>query len=58
MALDVDTFTKLNTKATEQYNSVYKESTDNIETYKSMPKVIGIVPDELKDLSIDTQKGV
>ena len=57
MALDVDTFTKLNTKATEQFNNVYKESTDNIETYKTMPKVIGIIPDELKDLTLDTQKG-
>lgn len=57
MPLDVDTFNKINNKANEQFQSVENISNSNIKIYKKMPSVIGIIPDELKDLSLDKQKG-
>lgn len=57
MPLDVDTFNKINKKASEQFQTVENISSSNIEIYKKMPTVIGLVPDELKDLSLNNQKG-
>ena len=57
MALDINTFTEINKKASEQYQIVNNDSNSNIEIYKKMPSVIGIIPKELKDLTLDKQKG-
>lgn len=57
MALDINTFAEINKKATEQYQSVIDNTNSNIEEYKKMPSVIGIIPDELKDLTLENQKG-
>lgn len=57
MPLDINTFVEINKKASEQYKSVTKDSNSNIEIYKKMPSVIGVIPEELKDLTLDNQKG-
>ena len=57
MALDINTFADINKKASEQYQSVNNDSNSNIEIYKKMPSVIGVIPDELKDLTLENQKG-
>ena len=57
MALVINTFADINKKATEQYQIVNNDSNNNIEIYKKMPSVIGIIPEELKDLTLDKQKG-
>lgn len=57
MALDINTFVDINKKASEQYKSVINDTNSNIEIYKKMPSVIGVIPDELKDLTLDKQRG-
>lgn len=57
MALVINTFVDINKKASEQYQIVNNDSNSNIEIYKKMPSVIGIIPKELKDLTLDKQKG-
>ena len=57
MALVINTFADINKKASEQYQIVNNDSNSNIEIYKKMPSVIGIIPKELKDLTLDKQKG-
>ena len=57
MALVINTFADINKKASEQYQIVNNDSNSNIEIYKKMPSVIGIIPEELKDLTLEKQKG-
>lgn len=57
MSLDINTFADINKKASEQYQSVINDTNSNIDIYKKMPSVIGVIPDELKDLTLDKQKG-
>lgn len=57
MALVINTFADINKKASEQYQIVNNDSNSNIEIYKKMPSVIGIIPAELQDLSLENQKG-
>ena len=55
MALVINTFADINKKASEQYQIVNNDINSNIEIYKKMPSVIGIIPKELKDLTLDKQ---
>lgn len=57
MALVINTFADINKKASEQYQIVNNDINNNIEIYKKMSSVIGIIPKELKDLTLDKQKG-
>lgn len=57
MALDVNTFVELNNKASEIYQTAKDNNASYSNTLKSMPSVIGVIPDELKDLNLDSQKG-
>lgn len=57
MALDINTFAEINKKASEQFQNITNDTNSNIEEYKKMPSVIGIIPDELKDLTLENQKG-
>lgn len=58
MALDVNTFIDLNNEAKEIYQTAKDNNASYSDTLKNMPSVIGIIPDELKDLNLDSQKGV
>lgn len=57
MALEVNSFIELNNEAKEIYQTAKDNNVSYTNTLKSMPSVIGIIPDELKDLNLDSQKG-
>lgn len=57
MALDVNTFKDINNKASEQLQSTTNDINSNVNTFKSMTSVIGVIPEELKDLNLGSQKG-
>lgn len=57
MALDVNTFISLNNEASEIYQTAKDNNTNYRNTLNNMPSVIGVIPEELKDLNLDSQKG-